>query len=44
MEVRRGGKLQSSDVEAALLMKLKFHLEQGTKAQRGSRGVAVLFL
>jgi hypothetical protein len=27
-----------------ILVKVKFTLEQATKAQRGSRGIAVLFL
>jgi hypothetical protein len=40
----RGGKLQSSDVQAKLLMKLKFTLEQVTKDQSGSRDIALLFL
>jgi len=37
-------KLHSSDDEAMLLMKFNFTLEQATKAQRGSKGIILLFL
>ena len=31
-------------VQVKVIVKLKFTLEQETKAQRGSRGIALLFL
>jgi hypothetical protein len=31
-------------VEVTVKVKVKFTLEQATKAQRGSRGIAILFL
>jgi hypothetical protein len=38
------GVLGLLDLEIKVKVKVKFALEQATKAQRGSRGIALLFL
>ena len=38
------GRLNRTLCERTFLLKLKFTLERATKAQRGSRGIALLFL
>jgi hypothetical protein len=40
----KGNELQGNQLKTTVKVKVKFSLQQAMKAQRGSRGIALLFL